>query len=522
MWALWIALIFSNIQLHAQTATVTLRPSYIDLSSTTSESAVLMTLSSYSSNDARYRLYNSSYQYYTWDEATDAYISSTSYASGPQVVGTPSSTTTFWILFQRGGNNSATASYRDRLNPYSVNYQTVALPAATSISSPFNLTGNFVGSGSYDKSVKHVVLGYSGSTLITAVSSALSTGAFTLVCPGGTTIDKIEIRAVDNTLIETKTGSWTTTTNVGNIPNNPLITVSATSLSGFTYMEGNGPSTEQNFTISGADLSSSISISAPTDYEISKTSGVAFSAENPITLTQSGGVVTNTSIFVRLKAGLAADNYDDEIITASSTGATNKTVACNGYVDPQNPLIYVSTSSLTGFKYIVDNGPSNEQSFNISGEYLTDNVTVTAPAEFEVSETSGSGFTSSVELLPDAGTLEETTIYVRLKAGLDIDEYSENITATSDDATDKTVTCNGLVIASEPTNYPTGFTATVNSYNQITVTWTDASGGQLPAAYLVKASVMPAVSEPADGTPESDAALIKIFLKAHNKLYLQV
>lgn len=203
--------------LTSPTATVTLRPSYIDLSATTSENAVLMTLSNYSSDDARYRLYATN-QYWCWDEATDAYITSSSYGSGPQVPGTPSTSTTFWILFQRGTNATVGASYRDRLGTaYSSNYQTVALPAATSITTPFTLSGTFIGSESYTTAVKHVVLAYSGATLVSAASTSLTTGGFAVVCPDGTTIDKIEIRAVDNTLIETKTGSWTVTTDLGSI-----------------------------------------------------------------------------------------------------------------------------------------------------------------------------------------------------------------------------------------------------------------------------------------------------------------
>lgn len=200
-------------------AKVTLRPSYIDLSSATSESAVLMTLTSYSTDDVRFRLYNGSNQYYPWDESSDTYISSTSYGSGPSVPGTPTTSSTFWIAFQRGGNNSGTASYRDRLGTaYSSNYQTVALPDATSISSGFTLSGNFIGNHSYNTSLKRVVLAYNGSTLISAASTALSTGEFSVVCPSGTTIDKIEIRAVDNTLIESLTGSWSSNSSIGDLP----------------------------------------------------------------------------------------------------------------------------------------------------------------------------------------------------------------------------------------------------------------------------------------------------------------
>ena len=70
-----------------QTATVSLRPTHIDVNSITSESAVLMTSANYSSNDARYRIFNGSNQYYCWDGTN--FVTSNSYAAGPQIPGTP-------------------------------------------------------------------------------------------------------------------------------------------------------------------------------------------------------------------------------------------------------------------------------------------------------------------------------------------------------------------------------------------------------------------------------------------------
>ncbi len=193
----------------AQTATVTLRPSHIDLSSTTTESAVLMTLSNYSSDDARYRLYNGINQYNCWNEDTDTWISSTTYADGPKVPGTPTTSTTFWIMFQRGNNNNTVASYRDRLGTtYGTNYRTTTLPAATSITSPFTLSGTYTGSNT----VKNVVLGFDGATLVTAASTTIGTGTFSLSAPTGTTINKIEIRQVDNTVLASLSGTWSVTT----------------------------------------------------------------------------------------------------------------------------------------------------------------------------------------------------------------------------------------------------------------------------------------------------------------------
>ena len=53
----------------------------------------------------------------------------------------------------------------------------------------------------------------------------------------------------------------------------------------------------------------------------------------------------------------------------------------------------------------------------------------------------------------------------------------------------------------EPTNHVTGFTATTSMTN-ITLTWTDATGGQLPSSYLIKGVANGTVTAPVDGTPE--------------------
>ena len=51
----------------------------------------------------------------------------------------------------------------------------------------------------------------------------------------------------------------------------------------------------------------------------------------------------------------------------------------------------------------------------------------------------------------------------------------------------------------EPTNYPTDFLATGGGY-KVTLSWTDAAGGQLPTSYLIKASGTNNITDPADGT----------------------
>ena len=224
LWCVAAGLFGAANALAAGTASVSLRPTHVDLASATSRSAVLMTLSGYTAASApRYRVYNGSNQYNPWDASSGTFIASTSYASNPTVPGDYVNGTAFWILYERGNNAAAGASYRDRLGTaYSANNNTIALPAATAMAAPFNLTGTLVAGGSYDLSVRYVILGFdstSGGSLLCASFSDPTTGAFTLACNGGATLQRVEIRTITNTIITdaTKTGSWTATTVLGNI-----------------------------------------------------------------------------------------------------------------------------------------------------------------------------------------------------------------------------------------------------------------------------------------------------------------
>jgi hypothetical protein len=114
---------------------------------------------------------------------------------------------------------------------------------------------------------------------------------------------------------------------------------------------------------------------------------------------------------------------------------------------PVIPTISVNPSSLTGFTYGVGNGPSAAQSFTVSGTSLTDDITLNLDNNnYEMSLTEGNGYAYSLTLTPSAGAVAETTIYVRLRAGLEMNpSYSGSISLASTGATSKTVTLAGSV-----------------------------------------------------------------------------
>lgn len=292
----------------------------------------------------------------------------------------------------------------------------------------------------------------------------------------------------------------------------PLITVNPTSLSGFTYVQGSGPSTSQTYSLAASNLTPAddkLTVAGSTNYEVSTDGSTYFPS---VKINYTGGTVGATTIYVRLKEGLSTGNYNGENVTNSGGGATTVNVVCSGSVSaPPTPVITVSTSSLSGFSYVNGAGPSTEQSFNVSGSDMTANLVIDGTTNYEISESAGSGYSNQITLTPSGNAVPSTPIYVRLKSGLSVGAYnSQNIYLNTTGATQKNVTCNGNVYATEPTNHATGLTATPDSYSQITTVWTDASSGQIPSGYLVKAAIDPATPvAPGDGVPETDALLVK-------------
>ncbi|MBR6847106.1 MAG: InlB B-repeat-containing protein [Bacteroidales bacterium] len=138
----------------------------------------------------------------------------------------------------------------------------------------------------------------------------------------------------------------------------PTITVLPTSLTGLSYNHGTGPSTSKTFTVSGTNLTTNISITAPTHYEVCTTQNGTYSGS--ITLTQAAGTVSNTTIYARLKAGQNVGNYNSENVTLASTGATQKTVSLSGTVSG-----YTVTYNCNGGS----GGPANENNVP-SGDFI--------------------------------------------------------------------------------------------------------------------------------------------------------
>ena len=96
------------------------------------------------------------------------------------------------------------------------------------------------------------------------------------------------------------------------------------------------------------------------------------------------------------------------------------------------PQIIVTPTNASFFNQTIGS-PSSEQTFTVQGVNLEDDIEITAPAEFEISTTSGSGFNSTITLAESGGSVSSTNIYVRLNAS-SIGTYNGDLVFTSTDA----------------------------------------------------------------------------------------
>ncbi len=241
--------------------------------------------------------------------------------------------------------------------------------------------------------------------------------------------------------VDYATGSGITGTYSSTLPS---LAVNPAVLNNFNQVLGN-PSAEQAFVVSGINLTDDVTVNAPLGYEISLSSGSDFL--NTLILSPTAGVLSNTTVYVRLNASEEGDFNGD--IEVSTTGVTTITIALTGVVGlVEPPVINVVPNALSNFLQFFGT-PSQEQELFISGFNLIDDITLVSPVGFEVSQTSGSGFTSSILLTQTAGELEETVIYVRLNHNV-IGSIFDNIVLSSDGIDAIEVPVSGSVEAPVP------------------------------------------------------------------------
>ena len=150
-----------------------------------------------------------------------------------------------------------------------------------------------------------------------------------------------------------------------------------------------------------------------------------------------------------------SDNYGWAILPPAtddswrfdSSEAMNPPVLTVIYSIP-GPTISVTGTPLDDF--ISEPGtPSEEQSYTVSGSLLTEDITITAPSNFQIATASGGTFSSSLVLTESGGTVPATDIFVRLDAASEGPSVGD-IVHESAGASTQDVAVSGTTVAMGP------------------------------------------------------------------------
>lgn len=114
----------------------------------------------------------------------------------------------------------------------------------------------------------------------------------------------------------------------GSAGSDPTLTKSS-SMTTLTY-NSSGVPVAQSFTIGGSNLTADVTVTAPTDYEVCKTSDGTYTSS--VTYGYSTVNAADQTVYIHLKSGLSSGEISSRNITIASTGAESKTIAVTGSV----------------------------------------------------------------------------------------------------------------------------------------------------------------------------------------------
>ncbi|MFL9845927.1 choice-of-anchor D domain-containing protein [Flavobacterium rhizosphaerae] len=168
--------------------------------------------------------------------------------------------------------------------------------------------------------------------------SGATSAAYT-VNAAGTSLSGYQYRVIVNN----SCGSATSTSAVLTVnPTSPTITVLPASGTGYTYIQGYGPSPSQTYTVNAVNLTpagGNLTVTGSTAFEVSA-NNVDFTSS--VDIPYIDGTLSNTSVYVRLKAGLAFGNYTSQTIANSGGGAPTVNYTASGSVAQAFPEISIS------------------------------------------------------------------------------------------------------------------------------------------------------------------------------------
>ena len=217
----------------------------------------------------------------------------------------------------------------------------------------------------------------------------------------------------------------------------PILTVSPTSLAFGTTTVGLATAS-QSFNVSGSNIQGSVTITAPTGFQIR--TGSNFFSSSPITLTAApDGTLASTAISVRFVPTTGGPYNTNVVVSTPNSGSSVvQNVSVTGTANPSSgiPALTVTPSTIN-FGTVTSSGSAANQTFEVSGTDLTDNVVLTPTSnniQFRNASAGGSFSNSPLTLTPSNGTLAAQVIEVRLVPTVGGGAFNQQINVVSGSA----------------------------------------------------------------------------------------
>ncbi|HVU95453.1 MAG TPA: gliding motility-associated C-terminal domain-containing protein [Puia sp.] len=170
------------------------------------------------------------------------------------------------------------------------------------------------------------------------------------------------------------------------------------------------------------------------------------------------------------------------IFNQASTGCSSTPVTFTITVNPSPQIILPGgvSGSISTCAGTPSEAPDILQ-FEVAGNYLTGDFTIAAPVGFEVSLSSGFGYSSSITLIQVGGTVSNTVVYVRSSATAPPGNSKGDIVVSSPGAASLLVAVSGTAVSLPPASVNVMASANpVCSATAVTFTAKPTNGGETP------------------------------------------
>ena len=361
--------------------------------------------------------------------------------------------------------------------PLTITANNITKPQGTTLSSPITGSTAFSSSGLVNsETIGSVTITYGTGAASDAVAD-LYTGSVVASVPTGGTF------TAGNYSINYVNGSIT-------VSANPAISTTGT-LSAVSTTYGTASASPSSFSVSGGFLTGDLTVTAPSPFVISTSSGGTYTSS--LVLTQSAGAVASTTIYVRLPAtatvsgspysgnvSISGGGATTQNVATSSSTVAAKALTLSGLAGVNRPYDRTTTATLSGTPAYV--GLANGESFSVSGTASASFATKTVGTAKPITVTGYEAPSSNYSITQPTGLTANITSLALTVAGASVTSKTYNGTAA---ATISGASLVGVIALDAVTVSGGGTFADVNAANGISVTTALTLGGADAANYTL-------------------------------------